>query len=135
MRNFLLFTLLMCSVIVASLTAGCRPSIPPASQFQVPAVGTLVPDQQVEAVTPVLSQNESGVFMINQTGAQVQIVVSSTIATIPAGSSFLFVLPPDTYQFYIYEPGIAPWTHTEATLGGKLRYVYLPLRGVPGTQR
>jgi hypothetical protein len=97
-------------------------------------VGTLVSDPNVEAVKPVLAQDESGIFMINQTGAQVQIVVSSTIATIPAGSSFLFVLPPDTYQFYIYEPGIAPWAYTEAALGGKLRYVYLPLRGVPGTQ-
>ena len=96
-------------------------------------MGTLVPGEHEEAVTPAFSQGVSGVLMVNQTGAQVQVVVSATIATIPAGSSFLFVLPPNTYQFYIYEPGVAPWVHTETTLRGKMRYVYLPLRGVPGT--
>jgi hypothetical protein len=131
MQKPLRFTLLL-GIVFASLLTSCRSSIPPVSQFLSPAVGTLVPGQREEAIAPTLSQNESGVLMVNQTGAQVQIVVSSTIATIPAGSSFLFVLPPDTYQFYIYEPGQTPWAHNESALGGKLRYVYLPLRGVPG---
>ncbi len=133
MRIPLFIMLLMWGVMAAPLTVGCRSSIPPADQFQVPAVGTLVPAHEVDTIKPVFSQDEGGILMINQTGAQVQVVVSSTIATIPAGSGFLFVLAPNTYQIYIYEQGKTPWTYTESTLGGKMRYVYLPLRGVPGT--
>jgi hypothetical protein len=121
---------LLCGAALCLIVAGCsRDQIPPADQFQAPAIGTLLPEQHEESVRPDLAADVGGVLMINQTGVEVRVAVSSTIAAIPANSSFLFLLPPNIYQFYIYEPGMAPWSHSETVAGGKMRYVYLPVRG------
>jgi hypothetical protein len=119
---------IVATVIGLAVLAGCTSSIPPASQFQIPAVGTPMPGGHEEAVKPDLSLDTSGVLFVNQTGVRVQVVVSSTIATIPIGEDFLFILPPGTYQVYLYQPNLAPLIHTETTTGGKLRYVYLTPR-------
>jgi hypothetical protein len=106
------------------LTA-CSKSAPPASQFQIPALGTLMPGGHEEAVRPELSVGQSGALIINQTGFSVQVAVSNTIATVGIGQDFLFALPPGTYDFYIYEHDSVPRVHTERLEDGKLRYLYI----------
>ncbi len=99
--------------------------MPAASSFIVPAVGTLMQGGHEEAVQPVLLPNQSGALVINQTGLQIQVAVSNTIAELPIGQDFLFVLPPSTYEFYIYEPNRSPYIHQETLESGKLRYLYI----------
>lgn len=113
-----------------AILAGCSSQssptrIPPVDQFTIPAVGMLMPPGPEEAVKPDLPSGSGGVLAINQTGVEVKVVVSNTLATIPAGNMFLFVLPPDTYQFFVYQPNAAPRLFVEQTQGGKMRYVYL----------
>jgi hypothetical protein len=119
-------TSMLCGLLLCLFLAGCgRQSLPAAGEFHIPAVGTLIPGQHEEAVKPELVADVGGILMINQIGVEVQVAVSSTITTIPNGSSFLFLLPPTTYDFYIYQPGKAPLLHTEAVPSGRIRYVYL----------
>jgi hypothetical protein len=119
-------------VIGLAILAGCTSSIAPASQFQIPAVGTLMPGGHEEAVGPDLPSGQSGALIINQTGFQIQVAVSYTIATLPIGQDFLFALPPGAYEFYIYEPNSAPRVHKETLESGKLRYLYIT-RITPGS--
>ena len=72
-----------------------------------------------------LPPNSSGVLFVNQMGRPVRVVVSETITTISAAQSFLFVLPANTYQFYVYETGASPKQRSERTEEGQIRYVYL----------
>ena len=121
--------IVICGLALSLLLIGCGGrQIPAASEFQIPAVGTLIPGQHEEAVQPTPGSDTGGVLMINQIGVEVQVAVSSTITAIPNGSSFFFVLPPATYDFYIYQPDKKPWAHTEVVTGGKIRYVYLSLQ-------
>jgi len=119
------------TVIGLVILAGCTSPIPPASQFQIPAMGTPMPGGHEEAVRPDLPSGQSGALIINQTGFQIQVVVSNTIATLPIGQDFLFALPPGAYEFYIYEPDSVPRVHKETLESGKLRYLYIT-RIVPG---
>ncbi len=113
-------------VMVLSIMMGCdNQKIPPASQFQIQAIGTLMPGGHDESVKPDFGPDTSGVLFVNQTGLNVQVAVSNTIATLPSGQDFLFILPPGTHQFYLYQPDLTPRVHTETTEAGKLRYVYL----------
>jgi hypothetical protein len=121
-------TLTTISLLVLMFLVSCQspqPSVPPASEFRIPAVGTPLPSGHEEALNPEIASGTSGVLFVNQTGLHVQVAVSDTIATIPVGEDFLFILPPDTYQFYLYQPDLAPRIHTETTTAGKVRYVYL----------
>ena len=122
-------------VLTALLTlAGCQslpPSIPAASEFQVQAIGTLMPGGHDEIVQPHFAPNSGGALFINETGFKVQIAVSGTIATLPIAQDFLFILPPGAYQFYLYQPDLGPRAYTETIVDGKLRYVYLS-KAAPG---
>ncbi len=91
-----------------------------------------MPGGHEESISPDLPSDHSGVLFINQTPLSVQVAVSNTIATLPTGQDFLFMLPPGSYQFYIYEPDSAPRIQTETLEGGKLRYLYLT-RITPGS--
>jgi len=119
----LLLTSVALFVLVGCLAKGTS-QIPPSSQFRSPAIGTPMP-ATINATQIRLPPNSSGVLFVNQTGNPVRVAVSDTITTIPAGQSFLFVLPANTYQFYIYEVGISPKARTERTEEGKMRYIYL----------
>jgi hypothetical protein len=122
-------TLSLLAALIALLALpSCQsqlPVIPPASDFQTQAVGTPIPGGHEEAVAPDFSPDASGVLFVNQTGLRVQVAVSDTITTIPVGEDFLFILPPGTHQFYLYQPDLAARIHIETTEAGKLRYVYL----------
>lgn len=114
------------SILAVSL-AGCSPAgnpLPPVESFQTPAVGMSVPaDQQTAQIA--LPLGSSGVLFVNQTDQSVQVVVSGTLAVIPAAQGFLFVLPSGAHDFYIYEPNAEPRVHSEQTEANKVRYVYL----------
>ncbi len=113
-------------ILVVSL-AGCSPAgnpLPPVEQFQTPAAGMPVPADQ-QAAQIALPLGSSGVLFVNQTNTPVQVVVSGTLAVIPAAQGFLFVLPSGAHDFYIYEPNAAPRVHSERTEADKVRYVYL----------
>ena len=112
------------TVIGLAIFAGCISSIPPASQFQIPAVGTPMPGGHEEAVRPDLPPEVGGALFVNQTGYQLQVAVNNTIATIPISNDFLFILPPGTHDFYVYQPNVPPRLYTEKLEGGKMRYVY-----------
>ena len=131
MRNFLSLIKRLGLAFAIGLV-GCTRTTPPASQFQIPAVGTPMPGGHEEAIRPELPAGQSGALVINQTGFPIQVAVSNTIATLPIGQNFLFSLPPGTYEFYIYEPDNAPRVHAEALLAGKLRYLYISRIGLPG---
>jgi hypothetical protein len=122
---------LILSVITVAII-GCRPQIPDASNFAVPAVGTLMSGGHEESIQANLLPDQSGALIINQTGLQIQVAVSNTIAELPIGQDFLFVLPPSTYEFYIYEPNSSPFIHKETLESGKLRYLYITRVGPPG---
>jgi hypothetical protein len=118
-------------IAVVIWLASCSRAVPPASQFQVPALGTPMPGGQEEAVRPDLPPDQSGALIINQTGLQIQVAVSGTIVTLPIGQDFLFILPPSAYEFYIYEPDSTSYIQKETLEGGKLRYVYITHVGPP----
>lgn len=119
-------------LIVAISLAGCVRTPPAATQFQAPAVGTLIPGGHEEAVHPALPPGQSGALVVNQTGFSIQVAVSNTIMTLPIGQDFLFSLPPGSYEFYIYEPDNAPRIHAEKLEDGKLRYLYITRMSRPG---
>jgi hypothetical protein len=117
-------------VVIAGLLLACAPSLPAASDFTTPAVGTPIPGGHEESVSFDLAADQSGALVINQTGHRIQVAVSNTITSLGIGEDFLFVLAPDTYQFYIYRSDSAPYVHSEKLEAGKLRYLYLtPLLG------
>lgn len=116
--------LLALTVIVLAVSA-CTPRIPAASEFTVQAVGTLMPGGHEEAVKADLAADQSGVLFVNQTGYNIQVAVNGSIATLPIGQDFLFVLPAGQHTFYIYEPDSAPRAHAETLAAGKLRYLYI----------
>ena len=117
-------------IIIAGLLLACTPSLPAASDFTVPAIGTPIPGGHEESVSFDLAADQSGALMINQTGHRIQVAISNTITSLGVGEDFLFVLAPGTYQFYIYRSDSTPYVHTEKLEAGKLRYLYLtPLLG------
>jgi hypothetical protein len=110
--------------VLAALSA-CTSPIPRPDQITVPAVGTLMPSGHEEGVHPNLSPEQAGALFVNQTGMSLQIVVSDTIASISLAQDFLFILPPGTYQFYIYEPDVPPRAYPQTLEAGKMRYIYI----------
>jgi hypothetical protein len=112
-------------LLLAACLAACQPALPPAEQFQTPAVGTPVPPGMTTLPIALPALDASGVMFVNQTGATVQVVVSDTITAIESSFGFLFILPAGTHEFYIYEAGSDPWAHSETIEAGKVRYVHL----------
>ncbi len=84
-----------------------------------------MPGGHEESFSPHLSPDQSGALVSNKTGLSIQVAVSHTIATLPVGEDFLFMLPPGPYEFYIYEPDSTPRIHTETLESGKVRYLYI----------
>ena len=116
--------LVLLLLVCACMLTGCSVSIPSADQFTVAAMGTPFPsDTPLESL--ILPVDSSGVMFANRTGRAVRIAIEETFADIPAGQSFLFVVPPGSHLFYIYEFGANPKAHSEWTEAGKVRYVYL----------
>jgi hypothetical protein len=109
----------------ATKSARTLQPIPPVSQFKMQAVGTLLPPGTSYAQTLNLPAGSSGVLFINKTGRPVSVAVTDTIATIPVGQIYLFVLPPDRYEFYLYGVADVPISQIEQTEFEKTRYVYL----------
>lgn len=112
--------------ILSGLLLGCnpQPQIPPAEQFTQVPVGTPIPYDQHGA--PVsLPPGMSGAMFINQKNTPIRVAVSDTITTVIPGQAFLFILPPASYQFYVYEVDGPNSTRTEKTEPGKVRYLYL----------
>jgi hypothetical protein len=99
--------------------------IPAMEQFTRPAEGTLLPPGTSYAQTLNLPSGSSGVLFVNKTGALVHVAISDTLATIPVGQVYLFVLSPGRYEFYIYGIADTPLAHIEQTEAEKVRYVYL----------
>lgn len=115
-------------VAMTGLLVACGPSLPDATNFTAPAVGTRLPGGHEESI--VAAPQTSGALVINQTGLRIQVAVSNTITTLAVGEDFLFALTPGTYEFYVYRPDSVPLVHTEKLESGKLRYLYLtPLLG------
>lgn len=113
-----------------AIVTGCQargPSIPPIENFTIPAVGTVVPPSAVAA--PSVTPGFTGMMFVNNLAAPASVVVSDTIAEIPAGHGFLMPLLPGAYQVYIYEQNSSPKTSMIDVAEKKVRYVYLvPLR-------
>lgn len=101
-----------------------RIEIPAADKFTVSAIGTPIPPG-TDLTTIRLAHNGSGALWTNNSDVTMLIAVSNTITTIPPKQGFLFVLPPDTYQFYVYSAGANPKAYTEKIDDGKIRYLYL----------
>lgn len=110
---------------LANVSVSPLKPIPPASQFKVQAVGTLLPPGTSYAQTLNLPAGSSGVLFINKTGQPVSVVLTDTIASIPIGQIYLFVLPPDRYEFYLYGVADVPLSQIEQTEFEKVQYVYL----------
>jgi hypothetical protein len=120
-------------ILFARVTIGVLPSIqpdqsfkpiPPISQFTLPARGIPINDaQQVSGIS--LPSGNGGLWFVNQTGNTVQVVVSDTIATLGVAKGFLFIVPPQTYDLYIYGLSDRPVTKSERVEEGKTRYIYL----------
>ncbi len=109
----------------------CRGAdIPAVESFTVQAKGTLLPAEA--ASHPVsLPMGVSGVAMFNNSPATVRVVVSDTVTGISPEEGFLFILPPQEYQFYIYYINGPSQVHVERVEQGKVRYVYLMAPSVP----
>jgi hypothetical protein len=109
-----------------AIVTGCQargPSIPPIENFTIPAVGTAVPPSAVAA--PSVTPGFTGMMFVNSSTAPASVVVSDTIAEIPAGYGFLMPLQPGAYQVYIYEQNSPPKISTIDVVDKKVRYVYL----------
>lgn len=115
---------LLCAFVLALLIACSSSDIPPVDQFSTPAVGLAIPDI-IPQDPLVLPEGDSGVLFVNRTSLPVRVAVNETIAEIPVNESFLFVLPPGSHRFFIYETDANPKDHVEQTEAGKIRYVYL----------
>jgi hypothetical protein len=114
------------SGILSSLLLGCNslPPVPPAEQFKQVPIGTVIPYDKHGA--PVeLPPGMSGAMFINQKNTPIRVAVSDTITTVTPGQTFLFILPPASYQFYVYEVDASNSTRTETLEPGKVRYLYL----------
>jgi hypothetical protein len=133
------FFIVIQSLILANLLltlTGCNTqintsSIPPYSQFTVPAVGTPMPGGREQLKVFTLPENSGGALFVNRSAAPVHVVVNDTIVEIQGGHDFLFILPPASYNFYIYETDTAPRIFTDKIDIGKTRYIYLLAR-LPG---
>ena len=138
-RNWLRVSFLIClAVIVASCSQQASPiprqaltapanarQIPPKESFTIQAEGTLLPPGTSYAQTLNLPAGSSGALFINKIGSTVNVVLSNTIATIPIGQIYLFVLPPGEHEFYIYGLTDQPLTRIERTEAEKVQYIYL----------
>jgi hypothetical protein len=99
-------------------------TIPSVNQFTKAAIGTPVPPRLSNQPVNV-PPDKSGVAFFNQKMGIIRVALSDTITTITPTFGFLYILPPGTYNFYVYETDIPPSVRTEQTEAGKARYVYL----------
>jgi hypothetical protein len=121
-----IMTLQGCTTSLAPgvLTSPVKP-LPPASQFTAPAEGTLLPPGTKYNQTLDMPAGSSGALFINKTSSPVEVAVRGTIADIPAGQIYLFVLDPGDYEFYIYGLSDVPVSQVEHLEYEKVRYLYL----------
>jgi hypothetical protein len=115
--------------LVSLLLVACSVNnIPAPEQFRATPVGTPLPpgaDRQ-----PVqIAGDTSGVLFTNQSSKPIKVAINESIVDIPVTESFLFILPPGTQQFYIYELNENPKAYSETTQAGKVRYVYYRDKG------
>jgi hypothetical protein len=117
----------LCGVFGSIVLLGCATQSipnPPVEQFAKPAIGTPIPTGK--DVVPVnLPTGSSGVMVVNNKSISIRVAVSDTIATIEPSEGFLFILPPSTYQFYLYESDMPIGSRVEQIEVGKVRYVYI----------
>ena len=99
--------------------------IPPIEHFQNLAVGTPVPYTTSPMPSFELPPASGGILFLNGMNGVVHVAVSDTMSTIATGYGFLFILPPQTYDFYIYGLVDYPVARSERVEEGKVRYVYL----------
>ena len=120
--NKFIVTALLCFLPV--ITAGCQPSPEQPDTF-VPAIGTpMAKNQEQQLIT--LPAGMGGAVVINNTLDKVRVVVSGTVAAVPPNTSFLFVLPPATYDFKVYRAGYSKAIpHKETLEAGKPRFIYM----------
>jgi len=112
------------ALLLAACSGGVGSRLPSADEIVIPAIGTPIPAGR-ESGPIDLSSDVSGVLLVNRTNTVVRVVVSNTLAIVPAAESFLFVLPAGVYPFYIYDLAPTPQLYSEQTELGKVRYVYL----------
>jgi hypothetical protein len=104
--------------------AGCAgENIPPADQFKSSPIGTPLP-QGAELKPLQVPQDSGAVLFLNQAGSPIRVAVNGAITDIRVQESFLFVLPPGTQRFYIYEIDAKPKVYIQQVEKGKIRYVY-----------
>jgi len=53
------------------------------------------------------------------------VVINNTITTLDITKGFLFILPPQTYELYVYGLSDRPVARSEQVEAGKTRYFYL----------
>jgi hypothetical protein len=121
-----IMTLQGCTTSLApgALTSPIKP-LPPASQFTLPAEGTLLPPGTKYNQTLEVPAGRSGALFINKTSRLVEVAVRGTIADIPVGQIYLFILDPGDYEFYIYGLADVPVSQVEHLESEKVRYLYL----------
>ena len=128
-KLILFVVVLLMSASCASPAPAVRTSpikpIPPASQFTLPAEGTLLPPGTRYNETLNLPAGSSGALFINKTVDPVKVVVGDTFADIPSGQIYLFILDPGEYEFYIYGLTDVPVSQVEQLEFEKVRYLYL----------
>jgi hypothetical protein len=115
-------------LLLSALLIGCSNTsspLPPYTQFTVPAIGTPMPGGKEEQRSINLPDNYGGALFVNRSASTLHIVINNTIVEIQGGHDFLFILSPGSYDFYIYESGLAPRVFPAVIETGKTRYIYL----------
>ena len=117
----------VCGMLGLIILAGCAAQPipnPPVEQFSKPAVGTPIPAGK-DAAPVNLPAGASGVMVVNNKPISIRVAVSDTIATISPTEGYLFILPPATYQLFLYDLNGPIGNQVEQTEAGKVRYVYV----------
>jgi hypothetical protein len=117
MRNLLIA--LCCTLALSACSQTAEP------KFTSLAVGTVVPNGEEARLAP-LPVGMGGALLVNRSENPIRVVISDTLATIPSGQGFLFILPPATYDVQVFKTDTdGPLRREESVSEGKTRYVYI----------